>query len=358
MATQYITLKSSENNYLKYLWGSFSNEQVAIPVKSYNLGTSDESITFEIKNKAEIKKPTLFKFVNSLIKLRSFIIMWFPFYFVGISHMSDPTFNWISFLFAAVAATFLFSGLNIRNDVNDHISGYDRVNIDTVKKPIHRGWISAQKASTVSIILFVVAGLISLPSFIYNPELLVILLIAALLFLLGRLIKNNSYKNQHFGEFILFVLVGPALSTGVQLSSATAFNFEYTWFGIVWGLGVVYLIQINNFTHIMTSAQHGIRNTMTKLGFDLSQKFLILWWCIFLVFWFFYQALYRHNVTGWVGSAVLVVFSILFFKNLLNIKSPMGSGLKKIKTKAHGLFLIVVITLFLQGLEHLEVFTN
>ena len=357
MSTQYITIKKSDQAYLQYLWGHFSDSQVALPVKSYNLGTDEESITFEIKHKNELNNPSVLYFIFSLIKIRSFVIIYFPFIYVGLSQLNIPTFNWVSFLFAALAAGILFSGVNIRNDVNDHVSGYDRVNHDTHNRPIGLGWITAKKASKISLNLVVLAATIALPCFFYNPELLILLSLTVFLIFIGRLIKNNSYKNQRFGEVILFVLVGPALVSGVQLSTGLMVNLETLLFGIIWGLGVVYLIQINNFTHIMTSSQNGIRNTMTRLGFDLAQKFLIFWWVVFLIFWFVFQVINKNSVVGWVGSFVLVSYSIIFFKNLLNIKSPMGSGLKKIKNKAYGLFIVVLLTLFLQGLEPMQVLT-
>ncbi|MGZ3690432.1 MAG: prenyltransferase [Pseudobdellovibrio sp.] len=357
MATNYVTVKSSDESYTKYLWGSFSETQLAIPIKSYNLGTKEESITFEIQDLKVIQRPPFLKFLSSLIKIRSFIIILFPLLYVTAINYGSPQFDEVSILLAAISAVILFAGFNIRNDVVDHVTGYDRVNIDSVKKPIRMGWISAKKAALLSNILVGLAALISVPTFLLHPQLLKILAVTLILFFLGRLVKNNSYKNRHFGELILFLLVGPVLTAGFQMACGSFLDAETLFFGFLWGAGVVYLVQINNFSHIMTSSQHGIKNTMTKLGFDLSQKFLILWWSLFLILWFFYQVVFAHSVLGWVGSAALVVMSILFFVNLLNIKSPMGSGLRKIKNRANYLFLLTVATLFLQCLERLKVFS-
>ncbi len=207
MATNYVTLKNSDSSYLKYLWGNFSESQIAIPIKSYNLGTAEESITFEIKELAEIKKPGFLAFLSSFVKLRSFILVLFPAFYLLTENFDNAAFDEISILFAALAALILFAGFNIRNDVVDHITGYDRVNIDSTKKPIRMGWISAKSAVRISNILIGLAGIISIPAFLLHPPLLKVLGATIVLFFLGRLIKNNSYKNQHFGEFILFMLV-------------------------------------------------------------------------------------------------------------------------------------------------------
>ena len=350
MGTRYVTLKKNDPDFSSYLWGTLSSTQdLAVPVKSYNLGTPEESVTFEIKNKTEVTKPNFFSQLSALVKIRSFIILLFPILYVLLINMKDSNFDLVSFLFASVSAVLLFAGLNIRNDVYDHVSGYDRVNIDSGNKPIRLGWITAKKASQISLILISLAGLLSIPTLLLNPQVLWVVAASFALFVLGRFAKNNSYKNQHFGEFVLFVLVGPSLSLGFHLAADVPLNLQIIVFGILWGLAVLFLIQLNNFSHIMTSSQNGIRNTVTKLGFDLAPKFLVFCWTVFLAVWCIHKYLFFQTTVGLIATVFLFVISVRFFMQILNIKSPMGSGLSKARKDGYYVFLSAVALLILQS---------
>jgi 1,4-dihydroxy-2-naphthoate octaprenyltransferase len=178
-----------------------------------------------------------------------------------------------------------------------------------------------------------------------------LLAIVLTLSLLAKFAKNNSYKNRHFGEIVLMLVSGPALLAGLQLATGSDLDSETVSFGILWGLLVLFLVQVNNFSHIMTSSQHHIKNTMTKLGFDRAQNFLVILWSSILIIWAYFQYLFQNNVLAWAGFATVVIASLLFLKNIIRIKSPMGSGLKKAKESAQKLFLLVSFLMFLQSLN-------
>lgn len=354
MPTQFVTVKKSQAEFADYLWGRTQNAgQRAIPVKTYSLGTPEESVTFELRNVADIVRPGFFSFFAALIKVNSFILILFPLFYVLYKNYSGAGYlNPFGILFAAVSAVLLFAGLNIRNDVYDHISGFDRVNIDLNRKPIKLGWISARKASQISLGFIVVAGLFAVLAALVQPKLGWIIAGALLLFLLGSFIRNNSYKQQHSGELILFVLAGPALAAGFHMAAGAAVDNEILNFGVLWGFVVLYLIQVNNFSHIMTSSQSGIKNSMTKLGFDLSQKFLISVWGVIIALNLVFHLNYFGSFMAIVNSAVLIAVSFPTMRKISNIKSPMGSGLQVIRRDVRRNFLVLI------GLFLLEIFWN
>ena len=348
MPSRYVTIKQDEPDFLNYLWGrNEKNNLRAIPVKTYNLGTAEELITFEIRDISEIEKPGLFVYISSLIKLKSFILILFPlFYVLSKNYLSNTFFDPIGIMLASVSSILLFAGMNIRNDVYDHISGFDRVNLDSNNKPIRLGWISPHRASRWSLILVSVSALLALPAALLHRELVGVVAAAAILFFMGRFSKNNSYKQQHLGEVVLILLIGPALASGYQVALGAGIDTEVLGFGALWGFAVFYLIQVNNFSHIMTSSQSGIKNTMTKLGFDLSQKFLILAWIFFIAVWFLFHSQYANPRFAALSTFLLLVFSLPLFMKIANIKSPMGSGLQIVRKVANKTFLLMV-SLFL-----------
>ena len=363
MSTQYVTIKQDDPEFLNYLWGQSEiglaqvkklNNHRAIPVKTYNLGTAEELVTFELKSISDISRPSKFIFFSSIIKLNSFIIILFPLFFVltknyVIGPLADP----LSIILAAVSSVLLFAGLNIRNDVNDHISGFDRVNLDLNNKPIRLGWISPFKASRISLILILISGILALPVVLVQPKVIVVIVSAIVLFLIGRFFKNNSYKQQHFGEAILFLLIGPALAAGYQLALGSSVDSEIISFGALWGFAVLYLIQANNFAHIMTSSQSRIKNTMTKLGFDLAQKYMIITWVFFIAFWFLFHTYFAGAYWTAFSTVVLLLCSLPLFMKISNIKSPMGSGLQAIRKEAYKIFTIMVFIFLFENFWYL-----
>lgn len=356
MPTQYVTIKQNEPKFSDYLWGRGLIGQRAIPVKTYNLGTPEELVTFELKNVSDIIRPSAFVFFASLIKLKSFILILFPLFYVLTKNyiqaeIADP----LGILLAAISSILLFAGLNIRNDVYDHISGFDRVNLDLNNKPIRMGWISAHQASQLSLILIFISALLALPVVLFHPKLIAVIAIAIVLFFFGKFLRNNSYKQHHLGGTILFLLAGPALVSGYQMAAGVDIDAEIISFGALWGYAVVYLIQMNNFSHIMTSSQSGIKNTLTKLGFDLSQKFLIVTWIFFIVFWFLFH--FYFAVVYWTAFSTILLFlrSLPLFMKISNIKSPMGSGLQEVRKEAYAVFLIMVSIFLAEKFWHLWV---
>lgn len=349
MSTRYITLRQSDPRFSVYLWGRQTDALRAVPVKTYNLGTPEETVTFELKDRADIAPPGFFTFLAAFIKLRSFVLILFPLFYVLAKNYADQRFfDPLSMSFAAVAMLFMFAGLNIRNDINDHISGFDRVNMDSAPKPLRLGWISARRAALISNLCMAAAALLAFPVCLLQRELVRVLGVVLIFFFLGQFARNNSYKEQHFGEFILFLLMGPALVSGYQVALGAGIDTEVLCFGVLWGSVVLYLIQVNNFAHIMTSSQSGIRNTVTKLGFDLAQRFLLLFWGGVIVLW----ALFQYHFSGryWtvLGTLLLVFWSIPLFLRISAIQSPIGSGPRMIRREARKAFLGLVFISLLQ----------
>lgn len=347
------TCKRSDSEFENYLWGTGihqTNKTIPLPVKTLNLGGDDETVTFQIFTQHEIRQPDRLTLISSLIKLHSYILVLMPLFFVlAKNYVDDRARDPLSVTIAALASLFLYAGLNIRNDVIDHVYGYDRVNILKSNKPIARGWITAIQASRISWVLILMAGLIAIPALIFERELILVLCVVVGLFLLGQFVKQNSYKHNRFGEVILFILVGAGLASGYQVALGAGIDSEILAFGILWGFGVLFLIHVNNFSHILTSYQAGILNTMTRMGFDKAQKFLVVWWFLFCMLWFIFHYHYASFIWTVFGTLLLLIWSVPLFKKILKIRSPLGSDLDSIRKEAYRTFLMMVLILFAEN---------
>ncbi len=351
------TLKRSDAEFEDYLWGAGShikNRTIPLPIKTLNLGEKNETVTFQVFTDYEIQKPKKIDFLIALIKLHTYVLILMPLFFVLVKNFVDERlWDPYSITFSAVATMLLYAGLNIRNDVSDHIYGYDRVNILKSNKPIARGWITARKASIISWIVIGLAFLFSIPALIMQPELRRILTVVLILFLIGQFAKKNIYKYSRLGEVILFLIAGPGLIAGYQVSLGGGIDTEVLAFGILWGIAVLFLIHVNNFSHILTSSQAGIVNTVTRMGFDQAQKFLIIWWCVYCSMWLVFHLCYASLIWTIFGTIVLVLWSVPLFSKILKIRSPLGSDLDLIRKEAYKIFLMMIFIFFAENFWYL-----
>lgn len=338
----FITLKKKDSNFKNYLLGTFSKTQIAMPMTTMNLDSPEETVTFEIVDKSSIVKPSAFYIFFSLIKFQNLFLILLPLFYVLVKNYVDNRFRDPgTCLIASVGMLFIFAALNIRNDVNDHMSGYDRVNIAVKAKPINKGWVTAAQASLISWILTFIAIAISIPVMIRQPEEARVLAVVTVLIFAGRLLSKNSYKNQRWGEVIFFILAGPGVISGYQVALGAGIDTEGLAFGILWAWGIQFLVHLNNFNHILTSTQAGIKNTMTNAGFDKAKKILIGWWCCFIGLWILYHYFYASTFWSYFTTAILIFWSIPTIVKISEISSPLGSDLTEAKKVGFRNFLLM-----------------
>lgn len=346
---QFISLKKSDPLFNSYLMGTAQNGLRPIPFKSLNVGQHDELVTFEMKSTTEIKKPTVFVQIAQLMKIKSYSLILFPLFFViaknsAANQLSDP----LSLAFAAASLILIYGGLNMRNDVADHISGYDRVNMSLAGKPILAGWITAAKLSRASWVILSAGAVLALPVILLQFEIWKIVAVASPLLIAGQFLKTNSYKDKWFGELVLFFLMGVGVAAGFQVASGAVLDAEIISFGIFWGSIVLFLVHVNNFSHVLSSTQAGIQNSITKLGFDNSKIFLASWWGLCLVLWAVFHAVFATGIWMWLGTLCLLAAAIPLLRMLHRARSPVGSDLIKIRLLANTQVQVMLFLFFIE----------
>lgn len=346
-----ITLKKSEADFNRYLLGTFSDQEIAIPVQSLNVGKDDETVTFHIISEKQVKRPNYLLYWIRLIKLKSYIYLLAPLFFVVAKNFVDERmFDSTSLFFTVIGSLLLYASFNIRNDFNDHMSGWDRVFPPQTPKPILQGWIKAGEASYLSLFLFAIGCAVCIPSFIKQPELIRVAAVLSVIFFGARLFQRNSFKSKEVGEVALFLLAGPGLVSAYQVALGAGVDTEVLGFGALWGFGILFLVHLNNFAHLMDSEKFGLENAMIKYGFDRSQKFLVFWWMGFIFLWGIFHILYSATYMTWFTTGLLAFWSIPTLIRLAEIQSPVGSDLFEAKRKGELNFLLMV---FLMMIEHL-----
>lgn len=357
--SRFLTLKRTDPDFLKYIWGHFSKSERAIPIESLNIGTAQESVTFKIQSTESVHVPSRIILFLHLIKWKYFFLVFVPLYYVFIKNLVEGGFfDFLSFSLAAIASIFLFSGLNIRNDVLDHVSGFDRIIKSSGEKPILRGWITAQKANQLSWIFIFMAGVLAIPVCVQQQEALWIALLTAMLFLTGNFLNKNNYKFKYFSEFILFLILGPTLCSGYQVSMGAGIDNEILVFGTAWGVAILFLLYLVQFANLFETSQGGIKNTLTHMGFDKSKIFLKCWWGMFIFLWIAYHYFYSGTYWGWLGAAVLIFQSRATFDQISQAHSPMGSALQRVRESGFRIFVMMVILLVVEQSWSLYIHLN
>ena len=339
-----ITLKKTDADFQSYLMGTFSDLDVALPIKSLNLGTQNETVTFEIIPTNEVQRPNYFIYWLHLIKYKSYLYFFLPLFFVLTKNFVDDSIKApLSLLFAVVGGLLIYAGFNIRQDVNDHVSGFDRIFPSHSAKPIHKGWISAAEASFLSWFLVGIGIGICIPSFIFQKELIRVALVLGIIFIAARFAHRNSFKTKELGEIALFLLAGPGISSAFQVALGGGVDTEILGFGLLWGWAVLFIVHLNNFVYLMDSEKFGLENAMIKYGFDRSKKFLIVWWLGFIFLWILYHYFYGATYMTWFTSSLLMFWSVPTLIKFAEIQSPLGSDLFEARNKGKRNFYLMVM---------------
>jgi 1,4-dihydroxy-2-naphthoate octaprenyltransferase len=345
------TLSKGSPEFETHLLGTFSKTHRALPIRTLNANSLQETVTFEIKPVSEIKKPTLAVLLAHLLKVRAFILILFPVYLILVKNTADSTIkDPIVVLISTFGILAAYIAVNLRNDYTDHMKGLDRINPQAGSRVIQNGWMTAaQIRSWAHFFVIVALVLASLVIFAF-PMVIGVVMLTIMVGIWAQFLKKGSFKYHKGGEFFVFLLLGPLLTTGYQISISGFWDLESLYLGLIWGWLVVFLQHLKNFEYIMINSQARFHNTVTWLGFDKSKNLLKIWWVLFMVMFLWYHSRYSGVFWTWFLGAVLSFCALPFFIGLNRLQSSIGSELVRVRGLGYSL---VLITLFLWAAENI-----
>lgn len=349
--TEVITLSKGDAEFNAYLMGTFSKTHRALPISTLNANSARETVTFEIKPLAEIRRPSYFFLLLYLLKVRAFILILFPLFLLLVKNTADKTIkDPIVVLISTLGILSAYFAVNLRNDYTDHIKGLDRINPQAGSRVIQNGWMTASQIRHWAHVFVLFATMFAGMVIFAFPEVIGVVMLTFMVSIWAQFLKKGSFKYHKGGEFFVFLLLGPLLSTGYQISISGFWDIESLYLGIIWGWLVVFLQHIKNFEYIMINAQAKFHNTVTWLGFDRSKTLLKIWWTLFVVQFLAYHYRYAGIFWTWFLGAVLVFCSMPFFIGLNHLHSSVGSDLIRVRRVGYGL---VLLSLFLWTAENI-----
>lgn len=268
------TVSSRDKEFASYLDGSFSENEVAMPLRSLNVGTQSEEVTFAIVKNEDVQTPSFLKIAQALIRPSTLIFSAGPMLAV-LAHAvaSKQYFNTILAIACVVGILCFQIAVNLFNDYGDHMKGQDRVRPQGGSRAIQNGWIRAKKVRQMALGLTGFAALCGIPAIVTSPALLlaVVALVIAMEFAFQRL----RLKRRGFSEVLAFALTGPMLTVGFSLAVLGFAGLAEIALGCVFGAVALLYFHSANFENIMVDSQAGAVTWATRAGFEASKTFYL-----------------------------------------------------------------------------------
>jgi hypothetical protein len=338
---EYITIKRSDKDFESYLMGFFSNDVRALPVENLNISSTNEVVTFKLENLSNLKLPSYLVRLLELLRLENLTFVLVPYFVVlkilRLNALMD-TESWILIGSVGVALSFLMMAYNLRNDLQDHRIGLDRINPRSGSRALQKGWFTGRQVQNISWVFIFLSALIATPIIfksIQDFRATVGFLTFLAIVLVGILNSTKSNIHSRFSlrlSLIGFLLSGPLLTFGAEWILAKSIHIETVIFGVVWGLWVVLLTQVKNFQSLMAQVQAGVSSWMTRSGFDQISKalfiaFVVMQLCFGFIFYSFGNNNDNNNFIVFLHILAATRLSLTLFNKLKKLKSPLGTDI-------------------------------
>lgn len=343
---RFKTISRLDPEFVTYLDGSFSADLRAIPMRSLNVDSLSEEVTFEIKSFEDIARPSSWRVAWHATRPASLVLSIGPmlatlFYSMAHGHSLAWPVAFSSFL----GVLLLHIALNLFNDYSDHMKGQDRLRPKGGSRVIQKGWARAMSVKRAAWTLMGLAVLLGLPAVVLHFAPFLIVGILALLFALEFAFQKLRLKYRGWAEIVGFALTGPLLTTGFAWSITGSFSFSEVVLGCIFGSISLMYFHSANFENIMSDSQAGARTWATRAGFDASKNFFYFTAGLTLFSTFLYVGFIEREPRLYPVFFSQVLFLFPVSLRVKNLASPLSSNLAGLRSEPLKLDWITVIAL-------------
>jgi 1,4-dihydroxy-2-naphthoate octaprenyltransferase len=340
------TLSPKDPEFISYLDGSFSSEYIAIPVRSLNVGSASEQVTFEIRAVSGIQRPSLVKTTVQLMRLPSLVFSVSPMMAVlfycrahGIEiHSGIAISSFVGILLFHVA-------VNLLNDYGDHMKGQDRLRPHGGSRAIQNGWVRAKTLRSTAWVLLGLAFLCGLPPVILHFQPVFIAAGLAFLVALEFAFQRFRLKARGWAEFLAFLLTGPLLTGGYAWAISGTASLREFFLGAIFGSISLLFYHSANFENIMSDSQAGAVTWATRAGFDASKTFYRFVTVLVVVCSLTYVFYFERDLRFVPVLLAQILFIFPLWVRVRNLASPLSSGLVGLRSESVRLCLITLMAL-------------
>jgi 1,4-dihydroxy-2-naphthoate polyprenyltransferase len=340
------TLSPRDPEFSSYLDGSFSSEFVAIPVRSLNVGSVSEQVTFEIKPVSGIRRPPLLETVLTLMRPPSLVFSVAPmiavlFYCRAHDIRIHPGIALSSF----VGILFFHVALNLLNDYGDHMKGQDRLRPHGGSRAIQNGWVRAKTLRSSAWVLLGLAFLCGLPPVILHFQPMFIAAALAFLVALEFAFQRFRLKAKGWAEFLAFLLTGPLLTGGYAWAISGSVSMTEFFLGAIFGSISLLFYHSANFENIMFDSQAGAVTWATRAGFDASKTFYRFVTVLVVVCSLAYVLYFERDLRFVPVVLAQLLFVLPLWVRVRGLASPLSSGLVGLRSESVRLCAITLMAL-------------
>jgi 1,4-dihydroxy-2-naphthoate octaprenyltransferase len=348
---QWKTLSRNDADFLPYLTGSFSDLERALPVRSLNVDSALEVITFRIVPLSEISRPGLLMLFWLLMRPLTLVLSIGPLLTVFLECWTRKQSIDLGLAASSFLGIICFQvALNLFNDYFDHIRGKDRLSLRGGSRAIQNGWVRALSVKRAAWGLLGLAILMGVPIVAFRFSFFVAIAVVALLTGLELGLQRFGLKYKGFGELMAFALTGPLLTTGYAWALTGTVTMPQMILGFIFGSVSLLYFHSANFENIMPDNQAGIMTWATRTGFDASKQFfyftsLLVVGSTLLLAWSF-----QYEWRLILVAALQAAFLFRACQRVRFLASPLSSqlvGLRRIAIQLNWLSLALLGGVFL-----------
>lgn len=333
--SRWITVSRRDPEFTAYLDGSFSRTHRALPVRSLNVDTNSEEVTFEIVPISEIQRPPLIKVALQAVRASSLLLSAGPmlatfFYALSRGYEYSPLITFSSF-FGVLA---FHMSVNLFNDYGDHMKGRDRVRPRGGSRVIQNGWVAAITLRRAAWTLMTIAALFGVPAiFLSTSTIHPVAVIAVLAGLVGLEFAFQKFRLKYrgFAELLAFALTGPLLCLGFGWAMTGQLVPDFALLGCIYGaISLMYFHSVN-FENIMTDSQAGVSTWATRAGFDSSKSFFYFTAALTVTFALTFAVFFGRDMAWVIALLAIGAMTYPLIEKVRSVASPLSSALSRLR---------------------------
>jgi 1,4-dihydroxy-2-naphthoate octaprenyltransferase len=263
-----VTLSKTDKDFWPLLTGRFSKTKFAQPVRNLAVNSVDETVTFKIIEK---KSLSLVQALVHWYSLSRNIYLVFPIvgglsFLVGSYGLPDS----LLLVSSLLCLQFFLLGLTLYNDFSDYVSGLDRINDFSARKPLVLGLVRPYQARQLALLFFGISLLAATYCFWVKPLTLVLALVALLLGLsLSATLVSQRFKGVSL--IATFLMGGPLLVVGFEYLFYDQMTIASGLLGTVFGYHALKYDFAKQVRDIFYSSKARVVTLSTLFGFERSK---------------------------------------------------------------------------------------
>lgn len=322
------TISRRDPEFLAHLDGSFSSAFRALPVRSLNVDTVSELVTFEIVPVSEIRAPGYVSIVWQLMRPQSLVLSMGPM----MTTLFDCLVRGLGVNFGVALSSscgvlFFHIAANLFNDYGDHIKGQDRLRASGGSRAIQNGWIAAARVRRAAWVLMGAAAVCGLPAIFLHLSPVAIVAGLAGLAGLEMAFQRLRLKSRGWSELMAFALTGPLLTSGFAWAISGQVGLDAVVLGCVFGAITLLYFHSANFENIMNDSQAGVRTWATRAGFDASKRFFIFVALVVFVSACVFVIQFQPRLQLFLVLVFLAAHLVFLCRRVARLASPLSSEL-------------------------------